>query len=271
MGERNRIRVLVVDDEPLGRDRVLDLLAEEPEVEVVGTAADGAAAVEAIRGLRPDLVFLDVQMPRMTGLDVLREIGPERMPATIFVTAYDEYALNAFDSAAVDYLVKPFRNDRFRAALRRGCRRVELESRDRLLGQLTELLRADAAATPQPPPAAPGPASRYLERVAVQTKGRMRVVPVAKIDYITASGTYAELHVGGDRYVVRESLQDFEEKLDPERFMRIHRSAIVRLDLVESLFRRRGSEYEVQLRGGVRLRVGRSRREALERRLGKPQ
>jgi two-component system LytT family response regulator len=268
MGERRPIRVLVVDDEPLGRDRVLDLLGEEPEVEVVGTAADGAAAVEAIRGLRPDLVFLDVQMPRMTGLDVVREIGPERMPATIFVTAYDEYALNAFDSAAVDYLVKPFRNDRFREALRRGCRRVELESRDLLLGQLQTLLQTGPPAAPPAPPTAP--ASRYLERVAVQTKGRMRVVPVAKIDYITASGTYAELHVGGDRYLVRESLQDFEDRLDPERFVRIHRSAIVRLDLVETLFRRRGSEYEVQLRGGLRLRVGRSRREALERRLGKP-
>lgn len=269
MGERRTIRVLVVDDEPLGRDRVLDLLEEEPDVEVVGTAADGAAAVEAIRSLRPDLVFLDVQMPRLTGLEVVREIGPERMPVTIFVTAYDEYALNAFDSAAVDYLVKPFLNDRFREALRRGCRRVELESGDRLLGQLKDLLQADSAAAPPTLSAAPGPPPRYLERVTVQSKGRMRVVPVVKIDYITASGTYAELHVGGDRYVVRESLQDFEEKLNPERFMRVHRSAIVRLDLVEMLLRRRGSAYEVQLRGGVRLRVGRSRREALERQLGK--
>jgi two-component system LytT family response regulator len=270
MDERTAIRVLVVDDEPLGRDRVLDLLEQEPETQVVGTAADGAAAVEAIRRLRPDLVFLDVQMPRMTGLDVVREIGPERMPVTIFVTAYDEYALHAFDSAAADYLVKPFRNERFREALRRGRRRVELESRDRLLGRLEELLQADAAVAAQPPPAVPGPATRYLERVAVQTKGRMRILPVAKIDYITASGTYAELHAGGERYVVRESLQDFEEKLDPERFMRIHRSAIVRLDVVEVLLRRRGSAYEVQLSGGVRLRVGRSRREALERKLGRP-
>jgi two-component system LytT family response regulator len=126
------LRVLVVDDEPLGRQRLLDLLHDEADVEVVGTAADGAAAVEAIRSTRPDLVFLDVQMPRMSGLDVVQAIGPAEMPATIFVTAYDRYALDAFDTAAVDYLVKPFRDDRFEEAVRRARRRVESDSRERL-------------------------------------------------------------------------------------------------------------------------------------------
>jgi two-component system LytT family response regulator len=129
------LRVLVVDDEPLGRQRVLDLLEEESGVEVVGVAADGVAAVEAIRSARPDLVFLDVQMPRMSGLDVVQAIGPREMPATIFVTAYDQYALDAFDSAAVDYLVKPFKDDRFEEALRRARRRVESVSRERRLGR----------------------------------------------------------------------------------------------------------------------------------------
>jgi two-component system LytT family response regulator len=265
MPERKVLRVLVVDDEPLGRRRVLDLLEDQPEVEVVGTAADGEAAVEAIRMSRPDLVFLDVQMPRMSGLDVVREIGPAAMPATIFVTAYDQYALHAFDTAAVDYLVKPFRDERFEEAFRRARRRVEADSRERLHEQLMALLHGQESAAP----ATRGPQPAYLERIAVQMKGRMRVVPVGKIDYITASGTYAELHVGRDRYVIRESMQQLEERLDPEQFMRVHRSSIVRLDLVEALLRGEGSEYEIQLTGGARLRVGRSRREALERRLGR--
>jgi two-component system LytT family response regulator len=264
--ERKGLRILVVDDEPLGRRRLLDLLEHEADVEVVGTAADGEAAIEAIRTARPDLVFLDVQMPRMNGLDVVREIGTAEMPATIFVTAYDQYAVRAFDSAAVDYLVKPFRDERFEEAFRRARRRIESDTRERLHEQLLSLLHGDAPTAV--PPAAPA-ASRYLERIAVQMKGRMRVVPVRQIDYITASGAYAELHVGTDRYIIRESMQNLEEKLDPDGFMRVHRSAIVRLDLVEALLRSEGSEYEVQLRGGARLRVSRSRREALERRLGR--
>ena len=261
------LRVLVVDDEPLGRSRVLDLLEDEPEVEVVGTAADGAAAVEAIRAARPDLVFLDVQMPRMTGLDVVQAIGPAAMPATVFVTAYDHYALEAFDSAAVDYLVKPFKDERFREALRRARRLAQVDGLTRLREQLVALLRGGAAAV-APAAAAPPTAPRYLERIAVQMKGRVQVVPVERIEYVTASGPYAEVHAGGRPHVIRESLQHLEEQLDPDRFLRIHRSAIVRIDLIESLIRSEGSEYHVVLKGGVRLRVGRSRREALEQRLG---
>lgn len=261
---RRALRVLVVDDEPLGRGRLLDLLEEQPDVEVVGTAADGAEAVEAIRTLGPDLVFLDVQMPRKSGLDVVREIGTDRMPATIFVTAYDEYALQAFDAAAVDYLVKPFRDDRFEQAFRRARRRVEADGREQLHEQIMALLQGQSAAEP-----ARGFSPRYLERIAVQMKGRMRVVSVGSIEYITASGAYAELHIGSERYVIRESMQQLEERLDPACFMRVHRSTIVRLELVEALLRSEGSDYQVQLKGGTRLRVSRSRREALEQRLGK--
>lgn len=264
MGEHRALRILVVDDEPLGRGRLLDLLDEQPDVEVVGTAADGAAAVEAIRTLGPDLVFLDVQMPRLSGVDVVREIGTACMPATIFVTAYDEYALQAFDAAAVDYLVKPFRDDRFEEAFRRARRRIEADSREQLHEQLMALLRGEPVAEPSR-----RSSLRYLERIAVQMKGRMRVVPVGSIEYITASGAYAELHVGSERYVIRESMQQLEERLDPDRFMRVHRSTIVRLELVETLLRSEGSDYQVQLRGGARLRVSRSRRDALEQRLGK--
>ena len=271
-GGARPLRVLVVDDEPLGRRRVLDLLEDAAGVEVVGSAADGAAAVEAIRSARPDLVFLDVQMPRMSGLDVVQAVGPEEMPATIFVTAYDQYALQAFDSAAVDYLVKPFKDDRFEEALRRARRRIESESRERLHERLLTLLQSGPPSLFEPPPLPDGsgkPREKYLERIAVQMRGKMRVVPVAQIDYVTASGQYVELHVGTHRYIIRESMQHLEERLDPEHFVRVHRSAIVRLSLVDTLLRSEGSDYQVQLKGGVRLPVGRSRRETLERRLGR--
>jgi two-component system LytT family response regulator len=272
MTESKPLRVLIVDDEPLGIERVRELLEEQENVEVVGTAGDGAAAVEEIRTLRPDLVFLDIQMPGGTGLDVVREVGPANMPATIFVTAYDQYALPAFDLAAVDYLVKPFDDERFEEAFRRARRKVELEGLDTLRAQMLTLLQGGApAAPPSPPPAPQSPpaAPRYLDRIAVPMRGKIRVVPVEEIDYITASGPYAELHVGAERHLIRESMQSLEEQLDPDRFLRIHRSAIVRLDLVEAVLRGAAGDYEVQLRGGTRLRIGRSRREALERRLGR--
>jgi two-component system, LytTR family, response regulator len=270
--ETPRLRVLVVDDEPLGRQRVLDLLDAEPDVDVVGTAVDGAAAVEAIRTLQPDLVFLDVQMPRMTGLDVVQTIGAAQMPATVFVTAYDQYALDAFDTAALDYLVKPFRDERFEEAMRRARRRVASDGRERLHEQLMALLQAHpsgAEASAPPTSSASSAPVPYLERIAVHMRGKLRVVPVSQVEYVLASGQYVELYAAGQRYLLRESMQHLEERLDPAEFVRVHRSAIVRLSLVDALLRNEGSDYEVQLKGGVRLPVGRSRREALERRLGR--
>ena len=264
------IRVLVVDDEPLARQRVEDLLAHEACVELVGTAADGVAAVEAIRSLRPDLVFLDVQMPGLTGLDVVRAVGPDAMPPTIFVTAFDQYALQGFELAALDYLVKPFDDERFEQAFRRARRTIELREFGRLRERLIALLQNQSGpATAAAPAHERGGATEhpYLERIAVETKGKVRVVPVAEVDYILASGPYAELHVGDRRYVIRESMQTLEDRLDPARFMRIHRSVIVRLALVDTFYRGAGGDYEVQLKGGTRLRVSRTRREELERRL----
>ena len=267
MPERRPLRVLIVDDEPIGVQRLAELVEEHPDANVVGTAENGEEAVRAIRALRPDLVFLDIQMPRMTGLDVVREVGPDRMPTTVFVTAYDRHALEAFDLAAVDYLVKPYDDERFLEAFRRAQRKVELEELEGLRGRMLALLEAGGGGPSAPPELPPRPP--YLHRIAVPMRGRMRVVPVEDIDYITASGVYAELHTGGARHVIRESLQALEEQLDTAEFMRIHRSAIVRLERVETLFRGPQGTYEVQLRDGTRLRVGRSRREELEGRLGR--
>ena len=263
------IRILIVDDEALGRLRVLDLVRNERDVQVIGEAGDGEAAVKAIRELKPDLVFLDVQMPKKSGLDVVKEIGAEHMPMTIFVTAYDRYALEAFDVAATDYLVKPFDDDRFEQAFRRARRSLALEGVDRARAQLMALLRASELG-PQKPMPKPGAlqSSAYLERIAVEMHGQVKPIPVAQIDYISAAGPYAELHVGDRRYVIREAMQTLEDRLDPNRFMRVHRSVIVRLDLVEALHWGGGGDYELQMKGGVRLRVSRSRREGLERWLG---
>jgi two-component system, LytTR family, response regulator len=281
VSDRPPIRVLIVDDEPLARQRVEDLLRHEDAVDIVGMVDNGNAAIEAVRSLQPDLVFLDVQMPGKTGLDVVREIGPEEMPATIFVTAYDRYALQAFDVAAVDYLVKPFDDERFEQAFRRARRLVELEEmgglRERLLavldsGRPTAPAASTAPAAPTEAaanaPASSRGASPYLERIAVEMRGKVRVVPVSQIEYITASGPYVELHTSERAYLIREAIHSLEERLDPERFLRIHRSIIVRVDLIDTFHRGAGGDYEVQLKSGARLRVSRSRREELERRLG---
>lgn len=263
--ERPLFRVLIVDDEPLARQRIQDLLSEQPGVEVVGTANGGDTAIAAIRELKPDLVFLDVQMAGKSGLDVARAVGPETMPATIFVTAYDEYASQAFDVAAIDYLVKPFDDERFEQAFARARRMVELQDFALMREQLMRVLEGENRIV-APPSGKPGPG--YLERIAVEMKGKVRVVPVGQIEYITARGPYLRLHVGKEWYVIRETMQTLEERLDPAHFMRVHRSAIVRLDLVSTMLRGSGGDYAVELKSGVKLQVSRSRREALERHLG---
>jgi two-component system, LytTR family, response regulator len=264
MPDSHVLRVLVADDEALARQRLEDLLRKEDGVEIVGVAEDGQSAVEAIKSLHPDLVFLDIQMPGRTGLDVIRAVGPENMPPTIFVTAYDHYALAAFDVAAVDYLVKPFDDERFEQAFRRARRLIELNEVGRLTEQLRGLLRSEER------PAAPATPPAHLERIAVEMRGQVRVVPVETIDYITASGPYAEIHVGEKTYVIRERMQTLEERLDPSRFFRIHRSVIVRLERIDSLLREPGGDYAVHLRSGARLSVSRNRVEPLEQWMGLP-
>lgn len=259
------LRVLIVDDEPLARQRIADMLRADPSVEIAGEIDNGPDAVEAIRSLRPDLVFLDVQMPGLTGLDVVRAVGVDNMPLTIFVTAYDRHALEAFEVAAVDYLVKPFDDERFEQALARAHRLIELQEVGRLRSRLLAVLQGERATDREEPPARRGD---YLERIPVEMRGKVRVVPAAEIEFIVASGPYAELYSGDRKYVIRESMQNLEERLDPNRFIRTHRSVIVRLDLIETLHKAPGGDYEVQLKSGRRLRVSRSRLEALEKKLG---
>ena len=265
MADQKKLRVLIADDEPLARQRIADMLSREPDVEIVGEVGDGVQAVEAIRSLRPDVVFLDVQMPSKSGLDVVREVGVDLMPLTIFVTAYDKHALAAFEVAAVDYLVKPFDDERFEQALQRGRRMIELREVDDLRSRLLSVLQGERSSDTASPSPARG---AYLERIPVEMRGKVRVVPVDEIEFIVASGPYAELYSGDRKYVIRESMQNLEEKLDPNAFIRTHRSVIVRLDLIETLHKGAGGDYEIQLKSGRRLRVSRSRLEALEKKLG---
>jgi len=254
-----KLRVLIVDDEPLARQRIQDLLAHEPGIEILDTADNGESAIEKIRSLRPppELVFLDVQMPGMTGLDVVRTVGVDAMPPTIFVTAYDQHALKAFELAALDYLVKPFDDERFEQALARGRAHVELREASALRARLRALLDGEVAP----------PASHYIHRIPVESRGKVTYIPVDEVDYIAASGPYAEIVVGTRRHLVRETMQSLEESLDPARFMRVHRSAIVPLDRVETLLRGAGGDYELQLKNGARVRVSRAKREQVEQRL----
>jgi len=266
MSEGKPLRVLIADDELLARQRIEDLLARETGIAAVAMARTGPEAVEAIRRTAPDLVFLDVQMPGLSGLEVVAEvvkaIGTDRMPVTIFVTAFDQFALKAFEVAAVDYLVKPFDDERFAQALARARKTIELHEIGRVTKQLMALLQAN-----EPEPPALPPKSQYLDKIPVEMRGQLRVVPVAKIDSITASGAYAELHVGDKTFAVRERMQTLEEKLDPDVFFRTHRSAIVRLDRIDALLRAPGGDYAVRLKDGTELPVSRTRRDLLEQRL----
>lgn len=259
----DELRVLVVDDELLARQRLEDLLGETEGTTLVGMAETGAGAIRAIRQHAPDLVFLDVQMPGKTGLDVVEEVGPQAMPVTIFVTAYDQYALKAFDVAALDYLLKPFDDERFTQALERARETIALREIGQLRQRLRSLLDEPNAGPPEPPAS-----GRYLERIAVDLRGQVRVVPVEKIDFISASGSYAELHVGEDTFLVRERMQVLDERLPPDHFFRIHRSTIVQIDRIESLLVGAGGNYAVRLTDGRKLKVSRSRRDELEEQLG---
>ena len=254
------LRVLIVDDEPLGRQRIQDLVRKDPSIEIAGTAADGTAAVQAIRTLRPDLVFLDVQMPGMTGLDVIRELGPDEMPATVLVTAYDKHALEAFELAAVDYVVKPFDDERLEEAIRRARRLVGASESHFLRERMMELLRSEGDGLR-------AVRTSWLERIAVEMRGKVKYIQVRDVLYIVAAGPYAELFVVDRKHLVRMSMNTLEEQLDPQRFMRIHRSAIVQLAMIDVLHKAPGGDYEIQLRNGIRLSVRRTRLDELERRM----
>ena len=257
------IRVLVVDDEPLARAGVCDLLSRDPEVTVVGEAGNGEDAVTAIEELRPDLVMLDVQMPGMTGFEVLRAIGPEHMPPVVFITAYDQFAVRAFEVNAVDYLLKPFDDERFAVTLARAKKTVRQSHAGELSRQLASLLeRSGAVSTAAAAPAAP--AAPYSDRLVVKSSGRVFFLRSEEIDWVEAADYYVKLHAGGKTHLLRETMNALEERLDPRKFFRVHRSAIVNLDRIRELQPYFRGEHVLILQDGTRLKLSRARRERLE-------
>ena len=234
-----RIRTLIVDDEPPARANLRVLLRRNQEVEIVAECGSGTEALAEIRSKKPDLVFLDVQMPECDGFDVLELLGSE-LPAIIFVTAYDQYALRAFEAGALDYLLKPFDDSRFERALVRAKERI----------------------------AHANPAAKKLERFAIKGTGQVSFVDISDIDWIEAADYYACIHVGAKSHLLRRSMAELEQDLDPRVFCRIHRSAIVNLERVQALELREDGEHDAVLRDGTRLRMSRRYRKGLQSRMG---
>lgn len=264
------IRTLIVDDEPLAREGVRMLLEPIDDVEILGEASNGAQAIGMIEKLQPDLVFLDVQMPGMTGIELLQALDLKRMPEVIFVTAYDRYALRAFEHHALDYLLKPFDDDRFLAALETARKRLRERDADRLGKRLVALLEdfgatglLDQAAATESTPSPPAETNAGSERLTVKSGGRVYFLRMSEIDWIEAADYYVKLHVGDKEHLMRESMAKLEKRLDAKQFLRIHRSSIVNLDRVKMLQSGRGNEYTVVLQDGTKLTLSRSRREHL--------
>lgn len=265
MSPPERIRAIIVDDEPLARRGVRARLAREEDVEVVAEAASGHEATHLIQELAPDLVFLDVQMPRIDGFAVVDTVGAEAMPVTIFVTAYDQHALRAFQAHALDYVLKPIDDARFSEALARARRRIE-ERRESALGKkLFAFLAAAGAPAPAPQAGTKEPNHhRPVERFLIKNGGRVLVVPVEEIDWIEAAGDYVRLHAGKTAHLLRETMANVEGQLDPHHFARIHRSTIVNLSQVRELHPHFNREYVVVLKDGTSLKLSRSYRDRLE-------
>ncbi len=274
----NKIKTLVIDDEPAARRGICALLDRDPDVQVIGEAASGTEAVTKIRAERPDLVFLDVQMPEMSGFKVLESLGDCPAPAVIFVTAYDQHALQAFEVNAVDYLLKPYDDDRFWAAVRRAKAEIVRRQTDLLGHKLNNLLSylqnatpgASAVATaassaPAPAPAG-GPASETItrDRILLKAGGEIYFLKAEEIDWIEAEGDYMKFHAGGRVHLLRETMGNLEERLDAKRFIRIHRSTIVNIDRVKKLSPSFAGEYAVILHDGTKLRLSRGYHERLQ-------
>jgi two-component system LytT family response regulator len=270
MGAAAAVRALIVDDEPLACERISNLLAEDPEMEVVGHA-DGHGALRAIKELSPDLLFLDVKMPGLDGFGVLKGLDSEasedgaagagRLPVVIFVTAFDRYALRAFEARALDYLVKPFDRERFEKAVQRAKAEIrngrnEDQSRIAQARQLFDLL-GDLK-----------PPANYLERLVVKENGRIFLIRPCEIDWIEAEGNYVRIHSGKAQHLLRETLSNLEARLHPAKFVRIHRSTIVNIDRVEEMQPWFHGEYRVILPGGVQLTLTKSYKERLQEQLG---
>lgn len=245
----NKIRTLVIDDEPLARRGVRHLLKSEPDIEILGECGDGLQAVEEITAQTPDLILLDVQMPEMDGFAVLQALTAGRPPLVIFITAYDEFALHAFQAHALDYLLKPIKPHLFKVALNR-VRAVLQYQQTRVFEQKIEALLQHLPSS-----------KRYVERLLVRTAGGVQILPVHEIDWFEAEGDYVRIHKSGKKYLLRERMNALEARLNPQKFLRIHRSAVVNIDRIHAMQSRTNGDYAVILTSGAQLTLSRTYRE----------
>lgn len=261
-----KIKTLIIDDEPLARKAVRLMLLRDAEIEIVGECDNGQTAVESIFTEKPDLVFLDIQMPEMNGFEVLETIGARKMPAVIFVTAYDEYAIHAFEVNALDYLLKPFSDERFEKALQRA--KSQLAQRE--INDLSQKLIALVGDYKEEPPAnIQTSKSNYTTRFMIKAGGRISFIKVDEIDWIEAADYYVKLHTGRKSHLIRETMNVLEKKLDPRAFIRIHRSTIVNIERIKELQPHFNGDYIVVLNDGTELKLSRTRREQLHALLNK--
>jgi two-component system LytT family response regulator len=257
----DRIRALIVDDEKPARRRLAELLGREPDIAVTGEARDGREAVDMVRAQAPDLMFLDIQMPDLDGFGVLSALDPEQQPVTVFVTAYDRYAIQAFEAHAIDYLLKPFSDQRFEGALRRACQFL----RSRTVGEaqhgLAPTLEERSGGEPR---------QGFLDRLVLKGAGRVTFLGVEDVDWIEASGVYVNLHVGNRSHLYRSSLAHLLQRLDPRRFVRVHRSLAVNTERIRELQPRSHGDYTVILKNGTELVMSRGFRPQFEHWLKQP-
>jgi two-component system LytT family response regulator len=245
------LRLLIVDDEPLIRTGVRNVLSSMAHIEILAECETGLKAVEVIRSQNPDLVLLDVQMPGCSGLDVIAEIGPDRMPAVIFITAYDEYAIKAFEMNAIDYLLKPFDDDRLRSSIARAKERIAARDQVALTKQLEALVNTRERKWPQ--------------RLVVRNGDRYDFVQLASVDWIETANNYVQLHCGAKTYLLGETLSSLENSLNPEQFLRVHRFHLVNISRVVAVHSMLNGTYEMELQNGVRISTGRQFKEAVQR------
>ena len=246
----NSLRLLIVDDEPLIRSGMRKAASQIDGIEILGECGSGTDAIETIRSRRPDLVLLDVQMPGCSGLDVVREIGPDHMPPVVFITAYDDYAVQAFELNAVDYLLKPFDDDRFRDSIERARERIAAQSKDGLARRLEALLHRELP--------------KWPSRLVIRNGERYEFVSTESIDWIGSANNYVELHCGGKQYLMGETLSGLEAKLNPARFARVHRCRIVNTSRITAVHPLLSGTYELELRDGTRLTTGRQYKDVVQ-------
>ncbi len=258
MAEPTQIRALIIDDEPLARAMIREMLETDPEAEIVGECASGHEAIEAIGALVPDLIFLDIQMPELGGFEVLESFRNQPMPHVIFATAYDQYAVRAFEVHALDYLLKPFDQDRFNTAWLRAKDRIREDRFNHREEHILAFLEKPQAGL------------RYLERLVIKTEGRVFFLDVDDVHCIEAEGNYVRVYNGQKTYLLRETISGLESQLDPKKFLRIHRSSIVRIDRIKELQPWFHGEYHVLLENGKKLTLSRNYRANLQDAVGRP-